>query len=122
MAGGPALHLFSGPGGRGIKSFNPRDNKINFAVPCDTTLLNVKGSNHKQIFHSVFEDVIEHIGNSLHEKYPEYVVSVDGKGLGYGFRGDSFGDVNCWGFKGEPTLAEKRRSSKHKYISFKLCL
>ena len=50
VAGGPALCLFSGPGGRGIKSFNPRDNKINFAVPCDTTLLNVKGENHKQIF------------------------------------------------------------------------
>ena len=63
VAGGPALCLFRGPGGRGIKSFNPRENKINFAVLCDTTLLNVKGSNHKQIFPSVFEDVIEHIGN-----------------------------------------------------------
>ena len=95
VAGGPALHLFSGPGGRGIKSFNPRNNKINFAVPCDTTLLNVKGKNHKQIFPSVFKDVIEHIDNSSHKKYQEYVVVVDGKCLAYGFRGDSFGDVNC---------------------------
>ena len=108
VAGGPALHLFSGQGGRGIKSFNIRDNKINFAVPCDTTLLNVKGENHKQIFPSVFKDVIEHIGNSLHEKYQEYAVGVDGKCLAYGFRSDSFGDVDCWGFEGELTLAEKQ--------------
>ena len=37
---------------------------------------------------------------------------MDGKGLGYGFRGDSFGDVNCWGFEGEPTLAEKQDAFK----------
>ena len=115
MAGGPALCLFSGSSGRGIKSFNPRDNKINFAVPCDTTLLNVKGKNHKQIFPSVSEDVIEHIGNSSHRKYQEYV-GVDGKCLTYGFRGDSFGDVDCWGFEGEPILAEKQDVFKAHFI------
>ena len=119
VADGPALHLFSGPGGRGIKSFNPRDNKINFAVPCDTTLLNVKGENHKQIFPSVFKDVIEQIGNSSHKKYQEYVVGVDGKCLAYGFRGDFFGDGDL---KENPHLQKSRMSSKHKYISFKLCL
>ena len=124
VAGGPALCFFSSPGGRGIKSFNPIDNKINFVVPCNTTLLNVKGENPKQIFPSVFKDVIEEIGNSSHEKYQEYVVSVDGKGLGYDFRGDSFGDVNCWGFEGEPTLAgckmgclQKRSTFHSKFVS-----
>ena len=56
--GGPALQLFSGPRSRGVKTFNPKDCKINFAVPSWYTFQSRTKDIPKLIFPSIFRDVL----------------------------------------------------------------
>ena len=53
--GGPVLELFSGPQGRGIKTFNPKYCKIKFAVPSWYTLQSRTKDIPKLIFLVFFE-------------------------------------------------------------------
>ena len=104
--GGPALHLFSGPCGRGIKTFNPKDYKINFAVPSWYTLQSRTKDIPKLIFPSIFQDVLSTLEVLQHANNLQYVLSYDGKNVSQGFRGVNFGDIDLWGCEGPPSLKD----------------
>ena len=42
-------------------------------------------------------------------QFNEYVLSYDGKGVTQGFRGQSFGGENLWGFEGPPNIEEQEK-------------
>ena len=107
--GGPALHLFSGPRGTGQAVFDPKLCKINFAVPSLSMLEQLHTATPKLIFPSIFEDVLIHLQRLQEVQFNEYVLSYDGKGVTQGFRGQSFGGENLWGFEGPPNIEEQEK-------------
>ena len=107
--GGPALCLFSGPRGTGQAMFDPKLCKINFAVPSLSTLEQLHTATPKLIFPSIFENVLIHLQRLQEVQFNEYVLSYDGKGITQGFRGQSFGDENLWGFEGPPNIEEQEK-------------
>ena len=107
--GGPVLHLFSGPRATGQAVFDPKLCKINFAVPSLSMLEQLHTATPKLIFPSIFEDVLIHLQRLQEVKCNEYVLSYDSKGVTQGFRGQSFGDKNLWGFEGPPNTEEQEK-------------
>ena len=86
--------MISGPEGRSIKFFNPKDCKINFAVPSWYTLQSRTKDIPKLIFSSIFQDVLSTLEELQHANNLQYVLSYDGKNVSQGFKGANFGDVD----------------------------
>ena len=107
--GGPALCLFSGPRGTGQAVFDPKLCKINFAVPSLSMLEQLHTDTPKLIFPSIFEDVLINLERLQEVHFNEYVLSYDRKGVTQGFRGQSFGDENLWGFEGPPNIEQQEK-------------
>ena len=112
--------MFSGPRGRGIKTFNPKDCKINFAVPNWYTLQSRKKVFPKLIFPSIFQDALSTLEELQHANNLQYVLLYDEKNVSQGFKGTNLGDVDLWGFEGPPSLKDHEQRLLHD-LKFRQC-
>ena len=83
--------------------FNPDDGKCNFAVPCPRTLSNMKTGYPKNLKCGIIPQSVATL-RALSAKGKQFVLSMDGKYVGEGCRGERDGDVDMWGLEGPPTL------------------
>ena len=120
VEGGPPLRLLSGPKGTGYQNYEPSNCLINFAVPSANTIRCLDSSTYaKFIPPSIFNQVIQKIGQSIEMKSKEFILSYDGKSVGTGLKGDNYGDVDLWGFEYEPNLklAKERLEKENEAIT-----
>ena len=108
---GKFLRFMSGPRNTGAiiegreqrGACTPSNSRINFAAP---SRQNINFEKKTPIFPGIMHSFIQCIHDKLEESV--FKLGIDGKKISRG-KGKSMGDVDCWGFESEPTLAQRRK-------------
>ena len=87
--------------------YPPKKGSYNFAVPDERTLKKSKTQIPKDVPCGIINQSLEML-----DKNKEFILSLDGKQVGPGFKEHGVGDVNLWGFEGPPSLNESLRHFK----------
>lgn len=117
--GASVINLLRGPGhfGKVVErackkgKFDPDDGKCNFAVPCPRTLSNMRTGYAKNLKCGIIPQSIDTL-RELSAQGKQFVLSMDGKYVGEGCKGERDGDVDMWGMEGPPTLEESLQKKK----------
>ena len=98
--------ILDGESERGIQ--NPEKSKINFSVPSRNNLYTA-GDNKVSFLPGINEDSIKTIANHVWNKPMK--LAIDGGKISRG-KGKVLGDIDCWGFEGDPNLLERKENLK----------
>ena len=113
LFGSTLIGLLGGPGhyGQVITSettkgrYAPEKGQCNFAIPCPKTLSKISTGYDKHVQCGIMQQTVDTL-KKLSGRGKQFVLSMDGKYVAEGCKGERLGDVDMWGMEGPPTLEE----------------
>ena len=102
------MRLLTGPRGTGDNNYNTSSAEINFAIP-SLSLLNKFSQNVSSVIPpSIFENILQGIGETANCNEKQFILSFDGKSVAPGLKNNNEGGVDLWGFESNPNLQDSR--------------